>query len=68
MNDSGPGIPESQRERVLVPFHRLAPRRSGAGLGLHLVTEVVKLHGGRLTIGTSAIGGASIRIDLNVPP
>lgn len=46
--DRGPGIPESDRERVLQRFVRLQPSRSipGSGLGLSLVAAVARLHGG----------------------
>lgn len=64
--DSGPGIPESERERVVEPFHRLVPRGRGAGLGLHLVAEVAHLHRGRLTIGSNDAGGARMRLELNL--
>ena len=64
--DSGPGIPEAERERVVAPFHRLVPRGRGAGLGLHLVAEVARLHGGQLTIGSSESGGARMRLELNL--
>ncbi len=64
--DSGPGIPEADRERVVAPFHRLVPRGRGAGLGLHLVAEVARLHGGQLTIGSSESGGARMRLELNL--
>ena len=66
--DSGPGIPEADRERVVAPFHRLVPRGRGAGLGLHLVAEVARLHGGQLTIGSSESAGAKMRLELNLEP
>ena len=62
--DTGPGIPETERERVVEPFYRLVPRDHGAGLGLNLVAEVARLHGGKLTIGASASGGARMRLEL----
>ncbi|MET3496327.1 sensor histidine kinase [Variovorax boronicumulans] len=64
--DSGPGIPEAERERVVAPFHRLVPRGRGAGLGLHLVAEVARLHRGQLSIGSSESGGAKMRLELNL--
>jgi signal transduction histidine kinase len=50
--DSGPGIPEAERERVLQRFVRLDGTRStpGNGLGLSLVDAVAKLHGAELTL------------------
>ena len=50
--DCGPGIPESERERVLNRFARLESSRSlaGSGLGLSLAVAVVHLHGGDLRL------------------
>ncbi len=62
VDDSGPGIPASQRERVLEPFKRFGSLSHGTGLGLYLVTEVAKLHHGGLKIGESPLGGASVRL------
>lgn len=64
VSDSGPGIPEDQRGRIVEPFYRLRARGSGAGLGLHLVSEVARIHQGRLEIGSSDLGGASMRLEL----
>ena len=38
--------PEAERERVFTPFHRLAGDTEGAGLGLALVRQIARLHGG----------------------
>jgi signal transduction histidine kinase len=50
--DRGPGIPASDRERVLQRFVRLQPSRSipGSGLGLSLVAAVARLHGGSVSL------------------
>ena len=50
--DTGPGIPEGERDRVLDRFVRLeSSRRSpGSGLGLSLVAAVARLHGAGLTL------------------
>jgi signal transduction histidine kinase len=52
VSDTGPGIPESEREAVLKRFYRADKSRStdGLGLGLSLVAAIVKLHGFRLSI------------------
>ena len=52
VTDTGPGIPEEDRERVLERFVRLERSRSapGSGLGLSLVAAVVAAHGGRLEL------------------
>jgi signal transduction histidine kinase len=50
--DSGPGIPEADRARVVERFVRLEQSRSkpGSGLGLSLAAAVARLHGGELTL------------------
>jgi signal transduction histidine kinase len=60
--DTGPGIPEAERERVAEAFHRLTPQGRGAGLGLHLVAEIARLHGGQLVVGATPQGGARMRL------
>lgn len=60
--DTGVGIPEEERDRVFERFHRLENPRSrtyeGTGIGLALVQELVKLHGGTVRL-ESAIGAGS---------
>jgi len=43
---AGEGIPPAERERVFLPFYRLRGDRKGAGLGLALVRQIARLHGG----------------------
>ena len=68
VDDDGPGIPESERERVLQRFVRLDEARSrddgGSGLGLSIVDEVVRAHGGSMSITRSPLGGARIQVTL----
>jgi signal transduction histidine kinase len=56
--DRGPGIPEPEREHVKERFVRLEPSRSkpGSGLGLSLVSGIMKLHRGRLELTGNAPG------------
>jgi signal transduction histidine kinase len=65
--DTGPGIPEGEREAVFRRFYRLdASRRSpGSGLGLSLVAAVAKLH--QLEIGLED-GRPGLRVVLRWPP
>ena len=58
VSDTGVGIPADQRSRVLERFVRLDESRSkpGNGLGLSLVSSVIKLHGGTLTLGDAGPG------------
>ena len=56
VEDSGPGIPEAERELVLQPFYRaLGTGVDGTGLGLAIVQEVVKGHNGVLSIGSGQV-------------
>jgi len=61
--DEGPGIPADQREEVFEPFYRVSPKRSGAGLGLNLVKQIVQRHGGQVSIEPSD-RGAHFRVRL----
>ena len=62
VNDNGPGIAPALRERVFRPF--FTSKRSGTGLGLALVQKIIVFHNGRVAIGTSPLGGASLNITL----
>ncbi len=62
VNDNGPGIPAALRERVFRPF--FTSKRGGTGLGLALVQKIIVFHNGRVTIGSSPLGGASLNITL----
>jgi len=62
VSDSGPGIPEADRSRVVERFVRLEQSRSkpGSGLGLSLASAVARLHGGELTLEDNHPGLKSI--------
>lgn len=63
VSDSGPGIPESEHERVFERFHRLAGSETpGSGLGLAIVRQVASLLGGQVELGTSPVGGLAVRV------
>jgi len=52
--DCGRGVPESERERVFMPFHRLGEDVRGAGLGLSLVRQIARLHRGDAVVAPRA--------------
>jgi signal transduction histidine kinase len=56
--DDGPGVPDSERERLFDRFHRLEASRStpGSGLGLSMVAAVAKLHGAEVSLHNAAPG------------
>jgi two-component system, OmpR family, sensor histidine kinase RstB len=63
VQDSGPGIPELDRPKVIKPFVRLSTKKTrGTGLGLAIVTRIMNLHQGRLHIVDAPKGGASIQL------
>lgn len=63
VEDSGPGIPESERGRIFERFHRAPSDQPGAGLGLAIADAVVRRTHGRWEVGTSvALGGASVAV------
>ncbi len=66
VEDSGPGIPEAEREQVLRRFYRLDRSRTtpGTGLGLSLVRAVVALHGAELSLGDAHPG---LRVTVTFP-
>jgi two-component system osmolarity sensor histidine kinase EnvZ len=60
VDDDGPGIPEEKRRDVFKPFYRLDESRSaseGVGLGLSVVRDVARSHGGDVALSTSPLGG-----------
>ena len=74
ITDTGPGVPEEDRDRVVQRFVRLDNSRTepGSGLGLSLVVAVAEAHGGRVQLdeGPGEYGGfgPGLRVALVLPP
>lgn len=66
--DCGPGIPEARREAVLELFYRRDHARNlddaGSGLGLTIVADVIRRHGGELDLEDRPGGGLHVRVRL----
>lgn len=62
VTDEGNGIPREERARIFEPFHRLQGRSKGFGLGLNLVQEIARLHGGHVYVVEGLTGGAAFRL------
>jgi len=66
VEDSGPGIPEAERERVLGRFYRSpqsAQQAPGSGLGLAIVQAIAQRHGAQLVLERSErLGGLCVRV------
>jgi signal transduction histidine kinase/DNA-binding response OmpR family regulator len=64
--DSGVGIPEQEIPRIFERFHRIEGQRGrtleGTGIGLALVNELVRLHGGTIAIESRIDAGTSVRV------
>jgi two-component system osmolarity sensor histidine kinase EnvZ len=69
IDDDGPGIPVDMREEVFRPFFRLDQSRNvatgGTGLGLSIARDIVRSHGGEITLTDSPAGG--LRATIRVP-
>ena len=64
VDDDGPGIPPDRRESVFRPFESGAA--GGTGLGLTIARDIVRAHGGDITLEDSPLGGLRARIRLPV--
>jgi signal transduction histidine kinase len=65
--DRGPGVPSAYREQVFEPFFRLpghAERAGGVGLGLSLVSQIARRHGGSVRCLPREGGGSCFAIRL----
>ena len=68
VRDTGVGIPPEERERVFERFHRIESTRGrtyeGTGIGLALVQELVKLHGGRVHVESTLGAGSTFTVSI----
>lgn len=68
VNDSGPGIPESELESVFEPFKQgdAARGSEGSGLGLAIIKRIIDMHGGKVVLSNRSEGGLSAQIYLPI--
>jgi two-component system, OmpR family, sensor kinase len=68
VRDQGPGVPDSEVERIFEPFYRVAESRDrdtgGEGIGLAITSRVMKAHGGSAKADNRAGGGFEVRLSL----
>jgi len=62
--DHGPGVPDSQKERIFEPFTRVADRHPGVGLGLAVAKGFAEAMGGRIEAGDTPGGGLTVTVTL----
>ena len=68
IDDNGPGIPNEERLNVLKPFYKIDKSRnetkSSVGLGLSIASDIIKSHGGNISLETSPKNGLRVKISL----
>ena len=64
VDDDGPGIPESEYQNVIKPFYRIDKSRgqnkSGVGLGLSIANDIIRSHGGDISLDKSPLKGLRV--------
>jgi len=70
ISDSGPGIPQNKYDDVFKPFFTLDPSRNKlkgeSGLGLTIAKDIVRSHGGDISLSKSSLGGLKVTVALPV--
>jgi len=68
IDDDGPGIPKNERENVFKPFYKIDKSRSDSkssvGLGLSIASDIIRSHGGNISLETSPANGLRTKIFL----
>ena len=68
IDDNGPGIPEKEYQNVMKPFYRIDKSRgqnkSGVGLGLSITNDIIRSHGGSISLEKSPLSGLRVKIYL----
>ena len=68
IDDDGPGIPESECQNVLKPFYKIDKSRkqnkSGVGLGLSIANDIIRSHGGNISLEKSPLNGLRVKVSL----
>jgi len=68
IDDDGPGIPEDEYQNVLKPFYRIdksrSQNKSGVGLGLSIANDIIRSHGGKISLEKSPLSGLRVKVSL----
>jgi signal transduction histidine kinase len=68
VRDHGLGIPREQRDKIFDRFYRVTDPRQraipGLGMGLYIVAEIVKRHGGTITVDSAVGKGSTFTVTL----
>ena len=60
VDDDGPGIPKDKHKLVFKPFYKINMGSEGFGLGLAIVKNIIYIHGGKLRLENSPLGGLRV--------
>jgi len=60
VNDNGPGIPREQLDRIFTPFY--TTKKQGSGIGLSLSRQIMRMHGGSITVRSKEGQGTTFRL------
>ena len=66
ISDNGPGIPDAIKDKIFQPFFTTKPTGQGTGLGLSLAYDIVKAHGGEMTVESHENEGTNFTIKLPI--
>ena len=66
VTDNGIGIPDKVRSKIFQPFFTTKPTGLGTGLGLSLSYDIIKAHGGSISVESKEGEGATFRIQLPI--
>ena len=68
VDDDGPGIPEKEYQNVMKPFYKIdksrGQNRTGVGLGLSIANDIIRSHGGNISLEKSPLNGLRVKISL----
>lgn len=68
VDDDGPGIPEKEHQNVMKPFYRIDKSRgqnkAGVGLGLSIASDIIRAHGGNISLEKSPLNGLRVKVSL----
>ena len=68
IDDNGPGISEKEYQNVMKPFYRIDKSRgqnkSGVGLGLSIANDIIRSHGGNISLEKSPLNGLRVKVSL----
>jgi len=68
VDDDGPGIDENEYQNVMKPFYRIDKSRGknklGVGLGLSIANDIIRSHGGNISLDRSPLSGLRVKISL----